>query len=88
MQTLDQGLAAQLLGLTPDQVDIHTTLAGGSFGRRAVQTVVFEAVSIAKAIQGRAPVRVIWTREDDIRGCYYRPLFVHRMRAGSPASRF
>jgi isoquinoline 1-oxidoreductase beta subunit len=82
IQTLDQNVAAQIAGLSPAQVEIHTTLAGGSFGRRATQTVVAEAVSIAKAIGGRAPVRVVWTREDDIRGGSYRPLFVHRLRAG------
>ena len=82
IQTLDQNVAAQIAGLSPAQVEIHTMLAGGSFGRRATQTVVAEAVSIAKAIGGRAPVRVVWTREDDIRGGFYRPLFVHRLRAG------
>ena len=82
MQTLDQGIAAKISGLRPDQVDIQTTFAGGSFGRRAVQTVVAEAVAIAKAIEGRAPVRVVWTREDDIQGGHYRPLFLHRLRAG------
>lgn len=82
MQTLDQGIAAKIAGLTPEQVEIYTTFAGGSFGRRAVQTVVAEAVAIAKAIDGRAPVHVVWTREDDIRGGQYRPLFVHRLRAG------
>jgi isoquinoline 1-oxidoreductase beta subunit len=82
IQTLDQNVAAQIAGLSPAQVKIHTMLAGGSFGRRATQTVVAEAVSIAKAIGGRAPLRVVWTREDDIRGGSYRPLFVHRLRAG------
>jgi isoquinoline 1-oxidoreductase subunit beta len=72
MQTLDQGISAKITGLNPEQVEIHTMFAGGSFGRRAVQTVVAEAVSIAKVIGGRAPVRVIWTREDDIRGGFYR----------------
>lgn len=82
MQTLDQGIAAQISGLRPEQVEVRTLFAGGSFGRRAVQTVVAEAVAIAKAFGGRAPVRVMFSREDDIQGGYYRPLFVHRLRAG------
>jgi isoquinoline 1-oxidoreductase subunit beta len=82
MQTLDQGIAAQISGLTPDQVEVNTMFAGGSFGRRAVQTVVAEATAIAKALGGRAPVRVMFSREDDIQGGYYRPAFVHRLRAG------
>ncbi len=82
MQTLDQGIAAQISGLPPEQVEVHTMFAGGSFGRRAVQTVVAEAVAIAKALGGRAPVRVMFSREDDIQGGYYRPAFVHRLRAG------
>jgi isoquinoline 1-oxidoreductase beta subunit len=51
-----------------------------------VQTLVAEAVAIAKAIEGRAPVRVVWTREDDIQGGYYRPLFVHRLQGGLDAA--
>lgn len=86
MQTLDQGIAAQISGLKPEQVEVRTLFAGGSFGRRAVQTVVAEAVSIAKAFGGRAPVRVMFSREDDIQGGYYRPLFVHRLRAGLDGS--
>jgi len=82
MQTLDQGIAAQISGLKPEQVEVRTLFAGGSFGRRAVQTVVAEAVAIARAFGGRAPVRVMFSREDDIAGGYYRPLFVHRLRAG------
>jgi len=82
MQTLDQGIAARISGLKPEQVEVRTLFAGGSFGRRAVQTVVAEAVAIAKAFGGRAPVRVMFSREDDIAGGYYRPLFVHRLRAG------
>jgi isoquinoline 1-oxidoreductase beta subunit len=86
MQTLDQGIAARISGLKPEQVEVRTLFAGGSFGRRAVQTVVAEAVAIAKALGGRAPVRVMFSREDDIAGGYYRPLFVHRLRAGLDGS--
>ncbi len=85
--TVDQGAAAHILGLEPQQVRVHTQLAGGSFGRRATPQadMVSEAVSIAKAIGGRAPVRLIWTREDDIQGGRYRPMYFHRLRAGLDA---
>jgi len=82
--TVDQGAAATILGLEPAQVRIHTQLAGGSFGRRATPNadMVSEAVSVAKAIGGRAPVRLMWTREDDIQGGRYRPMYFHLLRAG------
>jgi isoquinoline 1-oxidoreductase beta subunit len=84
VQTADQVAAAVILGFRPEQILIHTMLAGGSFGRRGTfnADLVAEAVSIAKAIGGRAPVHLVRTREDDIQGGYYRPLFVHRLRAG------
>jgi isoquinoline 1-oxidoreductase beta subunit len=87
IQTLDQGTVAQVVGLKPEQVSVTTLLAGGSFGRRAtpVADVAAEAASIAKAISGRAPVKLLWTREDDIRGGRYRPMFLHRVRAGLDA---
>ena len=85
--TVDQGAAAAILGLKPEQVRIHTLFAGGSFGRRATPNadMVSEAVSIAKAIGGRAPVKLLWTREDDIQGGRYRPMYFHRLRAGLDA---
>jgi isoquinoline 1-oxidoreductase subunit beta len=87
LQTLDHGTVAHVVGLSPEKVELHTLLAGGSFGRRATPTadVAAEAASIAKAIGGRQPVKLVWTREDDIRGGRYRPLFVHRLRAGLDA---
>jgi isoquinoline 1-oxidoreductase beta subunit len=87
IQTVDQGAAAQILDLKPEQVRIHTQLAGGSFGRRATPNadMVSEAVSVAKAISGRAPVKLVWTREDDIQGGRYRPMYFHRLRAGLDA---
>jgi len=83
-QTVDQGAAAHVLGVKPDQVRIHTLFAGGSFGRRAnlAADYIVEGVSIAKAIGGRAPVKLIWTREDDIRGGRYRPMYHHTLAAG------
>lgn len=84
MPTMDQQAVAQVLGLKPEQVQIHTVFAGGSFGRRAAKTgdYVVEAAQIAKAINGRAPVKLVWTREDDTTAGFFRPAFLHRMRAG------
>jgi isoquinoline 1-oxidoreductase beta subunit len=81
-QTLDQQFAAKITGLKPEQVEIHTTFLGGGFGRRANPTSDFvnEAVHVAKATG--QPVKVVWTREDDLHGGYYRPAFVHRARIG------
>ena len=87
LQTVDQGVIAATLGLPPERVEIHTLLAGGSFGRRAtpVGDVAGEAASIVRAIGGSAPVKLISTREDDVRGGFYRPMYVHRLRAGLDA---
>ncbi|MDB4957166.1 MAG: hypothetical protein JWO36_4735 [Myxococcales bacterium] len=82
MQTVDQMVAAKIAGTTPDKVQIHTMFLGGGFGRRAnpASDFVSEAVIVAKA--AGVPVKVIWTREDDMRGGYYRPAYVHRVQAG------
>lgn len=84
VQTADQVAAALVTGLKPHQITIHTMFAGGSFGRRGTfnADLVTEAASIAKAIDGRAPVHLVWTREDDIQGGSYRPMVVHRLRGG------
>src|SRR5262249_2928818 len=73
----------RIAGVKPEQVKIHTTFLGGGFGRRATPTSDFvsEAAHVAKAVAG-TPVKGVWTREDDIRGGYYRPLWVHRLRVG------
>lgn len=88
LQTVDQLVAARIAGLKPEQVVVHTLFAGGSFGRRATPDadMVGEAVAIAKAIGGRAPVKLVWTREDDIQGGRYRPMYYHRLRAGLDAN--
>ena len=80
-QTVDREAAARVAGLDAEKVRIHTTLLGGGFGRRAnpQSDFVVEAVQVAKAV-GK-PVKVIWTREDDIKGGYYRPMAYHRMKA-------
>jgi isoquinoline 1-oxidoreductase subunit beta len=83
-QTIDQANAAQAADLRPDQVSINTLAAGGTFGRRAnpESDYIVEAVTIAKATGGRYPVKLIWTREDDITGGRYRPATYHHVRAG------
>ena len=81
-QTFDHGAIAKVFGLKTDQVTLETTYAGGSFGRRATGDSHFaiELAEAAKAIGPNQPVKLVWTREDDITGGYYRPLTVHRMR--------
>jgi isoquinoline 1-oxidoreductase beta subunit len=83
-QTVDQATLAGVLGLKPEQVKLNMLYAGGSFGRRAnpQSDYLVEAARIAKAIKGRAPVKLQWTREDDMRAGYYRPFFLHTLRAG------
>ena len=87
LQTPDQYSVAKLTGLKPGQIKLNMLYAGGSFGRRANPQgdYILEAVSIAKAINGRAPVKMIWTREDDMRAGFYRPLYLHTLRAGLDA---
>jgi isoquinoline 1-oxidoreductase subunit beta len=84
-QTGDRDAAAKDAGLKPEQVRLHTTLLGGGFGRRAVPDSHFvrEAVQISKAVN--TPVKVVWTREDDIRGGFYRPRAHHSISAGLDA---
>ena len=84
---IDQGAIAKALGVKPENVSIEVALAGGSFGRRATANGDFavEAALCAKAFTESAfgkpvPVKLVWTREDDLRGGFYRPFFVHHMR--------
>ncbi len=88
LQTLDQGTAAAVLGIEPQDVAIHTLWAGGSFGRRAIYDAHYagEAAAIAKAWGKPQPIKLVYTREDDIRGGYYRPMYVHKIRAGVDAN--
>ncbi|CAH0446588.1 Isoquinoline 1-oxidoreductase subunit beta [Ralstonia syzygii subsp. syzygii] len=90
-QTVDQGALAKTLGVAPEKVELNTMMAGGGFGRRAVPTsdYVVEAASVAKAYAAAGhsgPVKVIWSREDDIRGGYYRPMHLHRVDIGLDGS--
>jgi len=77
-------VAAATAGVDKEKVRLHVMKTGGGFGRRGVGDgdIVSEAVSIAKAIGFTAPVKVQWTRENDMRGGRYRPAYVHRMKAG------
>ncbi len=89
-QTADQAAVARLLGLQPEQVRITQLYAGGSFGRRASAQCdyVLEAVAIARAAAAaghRVPIKLVWMREDDLRAGYYRPAFLHRIRAALDA---
>ena len=87
-QTVDQGAIAEVVGLKPEQVKINQLFAGGSFGRRAnpASDYVREAAMIAKQIKGAAPVKLVWTREDDMQAGYYRPMYYHAIKAGLDAS--
>ncbi|MEN3113242.1 xanthine dehydrogenase family protein molybdopterin-binding subunit [Uliginosibacterium paludis] len=87
MQTGDQMAVAALLGIPVEQVKINMLYAGGSFGRRGSKDAdyVREAVTIAQAIKGRAPVKLVWLREDDMKAGYYRPVFHHRIEAALDA---
>lgn len=89
-QTLDQAAVAATLGLAADKVTLNTAMAGGGFGRRAVPSseYVVEAAQAAKAWRaagGQGPLQLMWSREDDIRGGYYRPMHVHRAEIGLDA---
>ncbi|MGA2811853.1 MAG: xanthine dehydrogenase family protein molybdopterin-binding subunit [Candidatus Acidiferrum sp.] len=81
-ETVDRANAAKVAGLPPDKVKIHTTLLGGGFGRRAnpASDFVVEAMQVAKA--AKVPVKVMWTREDDMQGGWYRPMWHDRFVAG------
>ena len=84
-QTIDRANAAQVAGLPNEKVQLHTTFLGGGFGRRANphSDFVVEAVHVAKV--AGSPVKVMWTREDDMNGGYYRPAFLHAIAGGLDA---
>ena len=80
--TMDQLNTAMIVGALPGSVEIETLFAGGSFGRRATfkSDYVSECVHIAKQVGGGRPVKLVWAREDDMTGGYYRPLTHHAVR--------
>nr|WP_315490784.1 xanthine dehydrogenase family protein molybdopterin-binding subunit [uncultured Rhodoferax sp.] len=90
MPGFDGMAAANVLGVPPQNVKVNVQMAGGGFGRRAVPTAdyVVEACTVAKVAMAagvNAPIRVLWSREDDIKGGYYRPMHVHRAEIGFDA---
>lgn len=90
MPGLDAMSLAKAVGLRPEQVQINVQMAGGGFGRRATpasewpREAAAVAVALAQAGQ-RMPVKVIWSREDDVKAGYYRPMTVHRAEIGFDA---
>jgi isoquinoline 1-oxidoreductase beta subunit len=87
-QTIEQATVAAIFGVTPDRVQINTVWAGGSFGRRATPNAdyVAEMAAIAKAFGRSTPIHLMWTREDDLTGGRYRPMTLHKVRAGLDAA--
>ncbi|WP_374340291.1 molybdopterin cofactor-binding domain-containing protein [Methyloversatilis sp.] len=87
LHTVDQFSLARALGIEADRVKLNMVYAGGSFGRRAnpQSDYLLETAQIVKAINGRAPVKLVWSREDDMRGGFYRPIYLHRVRAALDA---
>src|SRR5262249_20658879 len=91
-QTVDQQAVAQAVGLKPEQVVLNQLFAGGSFGRRAnpASDYLVEAASVAKglAVMGNRgiPIKLVWTREDDMKAGYFRPTYYHWLKAGIDAS--
>jgi isoquinoline 1-oxidoreductase beta subunit len=83
MPDLYQAVAAEVAGITPDKVILRVMKTGGGFGRRASPDadIIVEAVATARALGWKAPVKVQWTREDDMRAGRYRPAFVHKLKA-------
>ena len=84
-QSIDQFVASHITGLKPEQIKVHTTLLGGGFGRRMNMTSDFVADAVQVANGEGVPVKTIWTREDDIQCGYFRPMFVHKIKAGLDA---
>jgi len=84
LQTVDHATAAGVFRIKPEAIQIHTLWAGGSFGRRAHgdSHMVGDTCEIAKALANGAPVKLLWTRDDDIKGGWYRPMYLHKIKAG------
>ncbi len=78
-QTRTQKTAEKLTGLPAANINVHTTFLGGGFGRRSEQDFIIDAISISKAVG--VPVKVLWTREDDMQHDFYRPATYNRLEA-------
>ena len=83
-QQMAEGVAAQMLGMKPAQITVRTTFLGGGFGRRIDVDFVTQAIEISKAVG--APVKLVWTREDDMTHDFYRPTSVHQISGGLDAA--
>jgi isoquinoline 1-oxidoreductase subunit beta len=77
-------LVAKRLGMSPKNVTVHVTLLGGAFGRKSKPDFAVEAAVLSKAMGGR-PVKVVWTREDDLHHDYFHTVSVERLEAGLDA---
>ncbi len=82
MPTIDQGVAAGILGLKPEEVKVNTVYAGGSFGRRASKASDYVVIACHLAKEIKRPLKMVFSREDDMHGGYYRPMNVHRVELG------
>jgi isoquinoline 1-oxidoreductase subunit beta len=76
-------MIAKIAGIPVTSVNVHTTLMGGGFGRRSQADFVVEAAQISKEV--RKPIQVLWTREDDLQYCFYRPASYHKLSAALDA---
>lgn len=87
LQSVDQYTLSQVFGVKPEQVKINTLYAGGSFGRRAnpMCDYTLETAMIVKAYGKPNPVKLVWSREDDMNAGYFRPIYVHYVKAGLDA---
>lgn len=84
IQTIDHATIADVTGISKEKIHLNTMLTGGSFGRRAQADGNFaaEAAQVFMAAGGKQPVKLMWTREDDLHGAFYRPLVAHKLRGG------
>ena len=80
-----QATAAQVTGLPPEKIQVHNHLLGGGFGRRLEVDGITQAVAIAKQVDG--PVKIVWSREEDIQHDVYRPYYYDRFTAGLRCAR-
>jgi isoquinoline 1-oxidoreductase beta subunit len=83
-QQMAEGVAAQMLGMKPSQITVRTTFLGGGFGRRIDVDFIAQAIEISKAVGG--PVKLVWTREDDMTHDFYRPTSLHQISGGLDAA--
>lgn len=83
MHTPDQGTIAKFLNTTPDKIKINMLYAGGSFGRRgnSFADYLLDTVAVAQAGANGKPVKLVWTREDDMQAGFYRPVYLHAIKA-------